>query len=111
MDGIRKIMAEQNEKVDKTSEMFGLLKNGIDQSVVAVNVIAESTKEIDRMRVGVVDASQNLTSIAEENAASAEETSAAVSELTGIMETIAKDAGELRKLADDLYAEFKFFKL
>lgn len=111
MDGIRKIMEEQNEKVDKTSEMFGLLKNGIDQSVVAVNVIAESTKEIDRMRVGVVDASQNLTSIAEENAASAEETSAAVSELTGIMETIAKEAADLRKMADDLYAEFQFFKV
>ena len=111
MDGIRKIMAEQNEKVDKTSEMFGLLKVGIDQSVVAVNVIADSTKEIDRMRVGVVDASQNLTSIAEENAASAEETSAAVSELTGIMERIAKDAADLRKLADDLYTEFQFFKV
>ena len=111
MDGIRKIMAEQNEKVDKTSEMFDLLKQGIDHSVVAVNVIADSTKEIDRMRVGVVDASQNLTSIAEENAASAEETSAAVSELTGIMETIAKDAADLRKLADDLYAEFQFFKV
>ncbi len=111
MDGIRKIMEEQNEKVDRTSEMFGLLKNGIDQSVVAVNVIADSTKEIDRMRVGVVDASQNLTSIAEENAASAEETSAAVSELTGIVESIAKGAADLKQLANDLYEEVKFFKV
>lgn len=111
MNGIRKIMEEQNEKVDRTSEMFGLLKNGIDQSVVAVNVIADSTKEIDRMRVGVVDASQNLTSIAEENAASAEETSAAVSELTGIVESIAKGAADLKQLANDLYEEVKFFKV
>ena len=66
---------------------------------------------IDRMRVGVVDASQNLTSIAEENAASAEETSAAVSELTGIMETIAKDATNLKVLADNLHDEFRYFKI
>lgn len=111
MDGIRKIMDEQNEKVGRTSEMFGLLKNGIDQSVEAVNVIADSTKEIDKMRVGVVDASQNLTSIAQENAASAEETSAAVTELTGIIESIAKDAADLKQLADNLNEEVKFFKI
>jgi len=111
MNGIRVIMEEQNEKVNRTSEMFNELKRGIDQSVTAVDVIADSTKEIDRMRVGVVDASQNLTSIAEENAASAEETSAAVSELTGIMETIAKDAANLKVLADNLYDEFRYFKI
>lgn len=111
MNGVRQIMGEQSQKVDQTSEMFRELKAGIDNSVMAVNVIADSTKEIDKTRVSVVDAAQSLTSIAQENAASTEETSAAVSELTEIMERIAEDSNSLEAMADELYEEFKFFKV
>lgn len=110
MNEVRQIMEEQSEKVDKTSSMFRQLKTGIDQSVNAVDVIAESTKEIDKTRVSVVDSCQSLTSIAEENAASTEETSAAVSELTGLMERITSDSRSLKQIAQDLYEEFQFFK-
>ena len=110
MNEVRQIMEEQSEKVDKTSSMFRQLKTGIDQSVNAVDVIAESTKEIDKTRVSVVDSCQSLTSIAEENAASTEETSAAVSELTGLMEKITSDSKSLKQIAQDLYEEFQFFK-
>lgn len=110
MNEVRQIMEEQSEKVDKTSSMFRQLKTGIDQSVNAVDVIAESTKEIDKTRVSVVDSCQSLTSIAEENAASTEETSAAVSELTGLMEKITSDSRSLKQIAQDLYEEFQFFK-
>ncbi len=111
MNEVRQIMEEQSEKVDKTSSMFRQLKTGIDQSVNAVDVIAESTKEIDKTRVSVVDSCQSLTSIAEENAASTEETSAAVSELTGLMEKITSDSRSLKQIAEDLYEEFQFFKI
>lgn len=111
MNEVRQIMEEQSEKVDKTSSMFRQLKTGIDQSVNAVDVIAESTKEIDKTRVSVVDSCQSLTSIAEENAASTEETSAAVSELTGLMEKITSDSKSLKQIAQDLYEEFQFFKI
>lgn len=111
MNEVRQIMEEQSEKVDKTSSMFRQLKTGIDQSVNAVDVIAESTREIDKTRVSVVDSCQSLTSIAEENAASTEETSAAVSELTGLMEKITSDSRSLKQIAEDLYEEFQFFKI
>ena len=111
MNEVRQIMEEQSEKVDKTSSMFCQLKTGIDQSVNAVDVIAESTREIDKTRVSVVDSCQSLTSIAEENAASTEETSAAVSELTGLMEKITSDSRSLKQIAQDLYEEFQFFKI
>ncbi len=111
MDEMRQIMMEQSNRVDRASEMFRQLKSGIDQSVFAVGVIADSTKEIDRTRVSVVDSAQNLTSIAQENAASTEETSAAVAELTEIMEGISNDAMSLEQVADKLRAEFGFFRL
>lgn len=111
MNEVRQVMGEQSKKVDQTSEMFRQLKTGIDNSVTAVNVIADSTKEIDKTRVSVVDSAQSLTSIAQENAASTEETSAAVSELTEIIERIARDAKNLETMADELYEEFKFFRV
>lgn len=111
MNEVRQIMDEQSAKVDRTSEMFRQLKNGIDHSVTAVNVIAESTKAIDKTRVSVVDSAQSLTSIAQENAASTEETSAAVSELTEIVENLAKDSKNLEQIANELYTEFQFFKV
>lgn len=111
MNEVRKIMGEQSEKVDKTSEMFRQLKAGVDQSVTSVNVIADSTKEIDKTRVSVVDAAQSLTSIAQENAASTEQTSAAVSELSEIVQEISRDAKNLEEIAQKLHDEFQFFKV
>lgn len=111
MNDVRQVMGEQSKKVDQTSEMFKELKTGIDNSVTSVNVIADSTKEINRTRVSVVDSAQSLTSIAQENAASTEETSAAVSELTEIVELIARDAKNLETMAGELYKEFEFFKV
>ena len=111
MNEVRKIMGEQSEKVDKTSEMFRQLKAGVDQSVTSVNVIADSTKEIDKTRVSVVDSAQSLTSIAQENAASTEQTSAAVSELSEIVQEISRDAKNLEEIAQRLHSEFQFFKV
>lgn len=111
MNEVRKIMGEQSEKVDKTSEMFRQLKAGVDQSVTFVNVIADSTKEIDKTRVSVVDSAQSLTSIAQENAASTEQTSAAVSELSEIVQEISRDAKNLEEIAQRLHSEFQFFKV
>ena len=53
---------------------------------------------------------QNLTSIAQKNAASTQETSAAVSELTEIMGGIAKDSKHLEQIADELRAQFQYFR-
>jgi len=111
MNEVRKIMGEQSDKVDRTSEMFRQLKAGVDQSVTSVNVIADSTKELDKTRVSVVDSAQSLTSIAEENAASTEQTSAAVSELTEIVGEISRDAKNLEEISNKLHTEFQFFKV
>ncbi len=110
MNEVRQIMNDQSDKVSKKSQMFLQLKDGIDQSVSAIGVIAESISEIDKKRIGVVDSAQNLTSIAEENAASTEETSATISELTEIMNRISEDANVLDEVVDKLHKEFQFFK-
>ena len=110
MDEVRQIMVVQSDRVEGVSDMFSQLKTGIDGSVLSVNEIAESTGEIDKTRTNVVESAQNLTSIAQKNAASTQETSAAVSELTEIMGGIAKDSKHLEQIADELRAQFQYFR-
>jgi len=109
MDEVKLIMEEQNTNVAKTEEEFMQVKEGIDTSIAGVNQIAETTKLLDEARIVVVDVVQNLTAIAEENAASTEETSASMSEVSSVVYNISKSVGELQKIASELDAKMKEF--
>lgn len=111
MEEVQKIMNSQSEKVDQAVEMFGKVKDGIDTSISGVSNIAEKTKKLDDARVTVVDVVQNLTAIAEENAASTEETSASVSEVTGIITDISDNANKLDEIAKELQGNVNLFTL
>ena len=74
-------MQRQSENVEKTEQIFSQVKDGIDHSIDSVNIIADKTRNLDTARITVVDVVQNLTAIAEENAAGTEETSASTAEL------------------------------
>ncbi len=111
MDEVQQIMKLQSEKVDKTSEMFNQVKEGIDQSISGINNIADKTKRLDDARITVVDVVQNLTAIAEENAASTEETSASVTEVTSIVYNISENANKLDGVADELQGNVGKFTL
>lgn len=109
MDEVKLIMEEQNVNVAKTEEEFMQVKEGIATSIAGVNQIAETTKLLDEARIVVVDVVQNLTAIAEENAASTEETSASMSEVSSVVYNISKSVGELQKIASELDAKMKEF--
>lgn len=68
-------------------------------------------EKIDNTRINVADIVQNLTSLAQENAAGTEESSASVTEVGEHMSAITQKSGELRKIADDLQKEMEVFIL
>lgn len=111
MDEVQKIMLEQSEKVSQTVEMFGQVKDGISTSIEGIGNIAQKTKKLDDARVTVVDVVQNLTAIAEENAASTEETSASVTEVTNIVYGISQNANKLDEVADELQDNVNLFNV
>ncbi len=110
MDEVREIMRRQNENVDKTEQIFSLVKTGIDRSIDSVNTIADKTRSLDEARVTVVDVVQNLTAIAEENAAGTEETSASTAEFSNMMGDIQDTSGELQNIANSLENNLSIFK-
>lgn len=110
MTDVKTVIDKQDENVNQTEEAFGDVKDGITQSIEGIQVIARRVKELDEARVKVVDVVQNLTAIAEENAASTEQTSASATEMSAIMESIdsnVKDLNEVANLLRDSMSKFK----
>ena len=94
-----------------TEKAFGDVEQGIALSIEGIRAIAKQTKELDESRVKVVDVVQNLTAIAEENAASTQETSASATEMSAIMESIDENARNLNAVADQLHETISKFKI
>lgn len=110
MNEVRAIMEQQNENVHRTDKAFTVVKAGIDHSMDGVNFIADKTQNLDDARVNVVDVVQNLTAIAEENAAGTEETSASATEFGNMVGTIQNETEMLMGVANELEEQMNIFK-
>ena len=73
--------------------------------------IYEKTEKMDQAKTEVVDVVQNLTAIAEENAAGTEETSASVTEVNDIVEDISGNAKELHDAAQKIEDHMNKFEI
>lgn len=111
MSDVKTVIEKQDENVTLTEKAFDDVKDGIAQSIEGIRAIARRTKELDQARIKVVDVVQNLTAIAQENAASTEETSASATEMSAIMESIDSSARSLNAVADQLSETISKFKI
>lgn len=111
MNNVKEIIAEQSENVEKTGVGFEAVKKGIDTSIVGVKAISENISKLDEARINVVDVVQNLTAIAEENAAGTEETSASATEVSATVQNMAEEAGKLKEVAKGLERSMEIFKV
>ena len=102
MDQVEEVMNKQNENMAMTDSKFTEVADGISASIDSIRIIRDKSDNLDKARVEVVDIVQNLTAIAEENAASTEETSASVTQVASIVENISGKAQELKNIADEL---------
>ena len=109
MQDVREIMNKQSMNVKNTNSAFDKVKDNIGVSIEGVKEITGLTEKLDSTRTAVTDTVQNLSAIAEENAASSQECSASVTEVCNIMERVTNDAvrlKEISKVIDDQLKEF-----
>lgn len=111
MNEVRGIMEQQNANVKRTEGAFAVVKQGIDHSMEGIKHVAGNTKDLNLARVKVIDAVQNLTAIAQENAASTEETSASATEFGNMMDGIRGEAEALKHVANELEERMRIFKI
>lgn len=101
----------QNDKLSETSQMFNLLHNEIGTVADAIEKIRKQAESLEDKKNKVTSIVDGLAAIAEENAASTEETSASMLEFNEILSVCNKATGELRKLAEELAENTKHFDL
>lgn len=109
MEDVKAVIEKQNENVANTENAFKDVKEGIDKSIGGIRIIADRTEKLDSAVGKVVDVVQNLTAIAQENAASTEETSASAAEVASIVESIADNAKQLNMIASEMEESIKRF--
>lgn len=111
MEQVREIIREQSSQMRMTDEAFNEIQEGVQESVSGMSQISTKTKRLDEARVNVVDVVHNLTVIAEENAAGAQQTSASVAEVTSVVADISEKSDHLRKIAEELDEGINIFRL
>lgn len=102
MNQMSEIMGQQNEHLDVTKNVFRSLNCEIDSVAGAVDSITNEVEQLDMLKNDVMGSMENLAAIAQENAASTEETSAAMQELNQIVLECREKTEEMLGLADNL---------
>lgn len=111
MNEVREIMQKQTENVAETDAQVMQVINEVEQSIKAIGEVTVKTEKIDETRAGVVDTVQNLSAIAEENAASTQETSAAVAQVSSIIAEIADNAKQMKEISVELDNSMNVFEV
>lgn len=105
--------ATSNESVafDHMSDSFDDMEHQLEQTEEGNKAIAALVESVNKDKDAIMDAIESLSSISEENAASTEETSASLSQLTDNMESIVGEARELKNIAGNLKDSISFFRV
>lgn len=110
MDELNKASVIQHNKLDETRQSFESLQNEINGVSDASRDIFEQTGRISSLNVGVSSVIEQLSAIAEENAASTQETSATMNSLTGSIDKCKEETEALGSLSIELKAQTGKFR-
>ncbi len=101
----------QNDKLSETGHMFSNLDTEIKEVAEAITQIRQQTAALNKQKEVVTGIVDSLAAIAEENAASTEETSASMLELNEIIEACHQATGQLGVLSEQLAENTKHFDI
>lgn len=96
---VKNIMDRQSGNVKDTGDAFEHVKQNIDESIRGINELIDITSQLDIARGAVTDTVQNLSAIAQQNAASSQECSASVTEVCNVMDKVTADTVSLKDIS------------
>ncbi|MBE0452021.1 MAG: Cache 3/Cache 2 fusion domain-containing protein, partial [Clostridia bacterium] len=105
------IVASQEKSVFTTQDVFDEISGAIGSSSKLVVDIDDSSEKMTKTNIEIVDRINNLSAIAEENAAGTQEASAAVEEQSASSAEIANASEDLSEMALKLQQLIKAFKV
>lgn len=110
MKDVSNLMVLQTEGVELTKQKFQGIALAVEKTKNIVKELDLSSQAMEEKKDEIVDIIQNLSAIAEENAAGTEEASASVEEQTASMVEIANSSEKLAHLAVELMGNIERFK-
>lgn len=102
MGVVRQEMTGQYEKLNTTKDIFEHLNEEVNNVVTAIESISTEVESLDRLKGEVLGSAESLAAIAQENAASTEETSASMMELGEIVNDCNAKTQQLVNIADSM---------
>ncbi len=111
MEEVGKIVDEQDKQTLITQDKFTEIESAVETSKKIVKKLNENSKSIEEKNSKIINVIQNLSAIAEENAATTEEASASVETQTQSINDISSASSNLAEIATNLQNEVAHFKL
>ena len=111
MDKVQEIIVKQNDNVDRTVRIFNELEDNINITVSTSAKISEDVKALEEARNVVEDALQNLSAVAEQNAAGTEETSNSMDRVGNVINKVSSAALSLSDMSERLDLTMSAFKV
>lgn len=102
---------DQKAKMDETKTRFSSVSEGIDSTEKEMQGVLQQASTCSKAGEQMVDLMTNLSSIAEENAASTEQTTTSMVELNDATVSLAETAQELKRLSDVLKEDLNYFSM
>ena len=111
INSVTEMIEGQKSRVDETRAKFSDVSEGIKYTENEVRTVLAQAKSSGAAGEQLVDLMTNLSAISEENAASAETTNQAMSDLNDATVSLANTAQELKRLSDELNEDLEFFRI
>lgn len=111
MQQMQGIITSQNTSMQDTQSIVKEVLGEINASMNSIEMIKDSAKRLEDSRNEVVQAVEELSEIAQDNASGTQKTYDAAQEASGAFEQVSTSAGRLREIADQLVGSIQYFKL
>ena len=111
MSNVHEIISSQSQNMIETEQIVAEVMSGIGTSLERIEQIESSTVMLEESRNQIVQAVEGLSEIAQQNAASTQETCAQTVEVSNTFAEIEGSAKQLMDIAEDLSNTMKYFRL
>ncbi len=110
-ESIKEATTNEATALEEMSESFEEMLSLLRETEEGNKLIVELVESMNSDKDEILNSVESLSSISEENAASTQETSASLTQLDNAMESVVEQAEDLQKIAEELTANVKFFKV
>ncbi|MFR2236327.1 MAG: methyl-accepting chemotaxis protein [Lachnospiraceae bacterium] len=110
LTGRMKELAEQEQTdIGNAKESFDILNRIIGENAAIAQTVMDKTKNLEALKLDIINSVSELSAISEENAASNEEVTARVTEIAESVNRISEDTQTVRKVSSDMKELMDYF--